>query len=742
MHIKSSRFTGGRRSLYFGYNPGTIFVGARVNEVKVGWRARLERAALRRSMVWAVLGFTVAAVLLLWGLNLRQQAQLRAQLLDGASQRSLQLADAVAGQTEAILAMLDLTLLSLRTQWQNDPAHFDAVARQALSVLPPGLVSHLTRVDADGSVRYNTLGQESGTFVGDRPHFQALRDGGDQLVVGEPVLARLGHRWVITVGRPLYRDGRFDGSLHLLVLTDHLSHKLGRAALAGSDLVGLVHADGPLIARTLSPEAIQGRRLPPDRPFFANPQATQGTFRALDVVDQAPRLFGWHRLSGTGVVAVVGLSEATVLAPLAPGRRQSFWLTVALSLALLAGGGAIAWLLWRLERGQVAIHQSQQQLQAAQRMARIGYWTFDLASQRLTWSEEVYRIFGRTAASFEPRLDACMACLHPDDRDWLTQAWQRTQRERLPLDAVLRIVSADGAVRHIRFQCATDDLGSGPLRYRGTVQDISELREAQLALQRLNTELEARVQSRTQDLQDLNRELEAFTYSVSHDLRTPLRSIHGFASLLQEGEADRLTPEGRDFLRRIQESARRMGLLITDLLSMAQHSRAVLCHDRVDLSELARLIAAELARTDPGREVHWVIEAGMVVSADPVLMRAVLQNLLGNAWKYTGLRPQARIEFFRGAEVGGQLCFCVRDNGAGFDMAYVDQLFQPFKRLHAHHEFEGTGVGLATVQRVIQRHGGRVRGEGQVGVGAQFCFSLPHAQTVSAAPNAGQPLGY
>jgi signal transduction histidine kinase len=689
-----------------------------------------------RSMVVAVLLFTVATVALLWGLGFRQQAQLRSQLLAGAEQRSLQLADAVAGQAAAIFAMLDLTLLTLRAHAEEAPDDFDAAVRQAITVLPQGLVSHLVRVDAQGYVRYNTLGRASGTYLGDRPHFRALRERDDHLSVGEPVLSRLSGKWVISVGRPLYREGKFDGSLQLLVLTDFLSEELGRSALANNDMVGLAHESGRLIARTLAPETIRGRSLPPQRPFLQRADQTQGTFRARDAVDGESRLFGWHRLPSTGVVAVIGLAESTVLSPLRPAQRQSFWLTMGITLALLAGGGLIAWLLWRLERGQAAIRLSEQQLQTAQRMARIGYWAFDLRSHQMSWSEEIFRIFGRPQDGFVPTFGAFVNCLHPDDRDWHEEAWQRTKRERLPLDAVLRIVLPDGGSRHIRLLCVTDYKGDDPVRYHGTVQDISELRETQLALQRLNAELESRVLSRTQELQSLNHELEAFTYSVSHDLRTPLRSIHGFASLLREDEADKLSPEGQDFLRRIQEGARRMGLLITDMLSMAQHSRAVLQHERVDLSTMARTIVTEWARQDPARDVHWDIEVGMVVLADPVLMRAVLQNLLGNAWKYTSLTPQAHITFARAdSQVDGQVCFCVKDNGAGFDMTYADQLFQPFKRLHAHHEFEGTGIGLATVHRVIQRHGGHVWGQGQVGVGAMFCFSLPDLQAPPVAPH-------
>lgn len=249
--------------------------------------------------------------------------------------------------------------------------------------------------------------------------------------------------------------------------------------------------------------------------------------------------------------------------------------------------------------------------------------------------------------------------------------------------------------------------------------------KAQAKLAQLNDQLERRVADRTAELEALNAELESFAYSVSHDLRTPLRSIHGFASILEAEEAERLSGEGRSHLQRIQSASRRMGLLITDLLSMAHLNRQVMQREPLDLSEMARAVADELDRSDPARKVRWEIEPGLTTVADPVLMQSLLQNLLGNAWKYTGRTPDARVSLRRTETDGEMQTFCVRDNGAGFDMAYASQLFQPFKRLHRHDEFEGTGVGLATVKRIVQRHGGQVRCEGKVGEGAAFWFSLP-----------------
>ena len=678
-----------------------------------------------RSTVTAVALFTALAVMVLWGLSLQLQAQLREQVLARAQTRSQQLADAMAGQFGARLAQLDLGLLDLRARWGEPLAEFKEAEQRLLQALPDGLVSHLSVVDADGVIVYNSLGQPPGTFVGDRPHFQALRRGGDGLVVGEPVRSRLNGEWLMVVGRPLWRDGAFAGAMHLNVSTDHLAGLLGRLVLSEGDLVGLIHPSGKFLARSLDNEAAMDHVLPSDRPFLQDRQALRGSFRLGGSVDGVPRLFGWQRLPESGIVVVVGLSEAGVLEPLQRSNRQALMLTALLALMLTAIGAWIAWLLWKLERSRDQGARSEQRLKSAQRMARLGHWEFEPVGGQLEWSDEVYRIFGRHAHEFVPSEQAYLESVHPDDMEALRGAFNQATSRRTPMDIVHRIRLPDGGERHVRLLCEMDFEGERVVRYHGTVQDITELRETQRALEGLNAELEQRVKARTRALVGLNRELESFTYSVSHDLRTPLRGIHGFASLLAESDESRLSPEGRDALRRILDSARRMGVLINDLLSMAQQSRAELKAERIHLSELARTVAQELAHGHEERQVQWRIERGLWVTADPSLMRVVMQNLLGNAWKYTGRTPQACIELFRVEGEEGMASFCVRDNGAGFDMRYADQLFQPFKRLHRQDEFEGTGVGLASVQRILQRHGGSVRGEGQPGRGASFYFSLP-----------------
>lgn len=250
-------------------------------------------------------------------------------------------------------------------------------------------------------------------------------------------------------------------------------------------------------------------------------------------------------------------------------------------------------------------------------------------------------------------------------------------------------------------------------------------RQAEEDLRRLNLELESRVQQRTEELVVANKDLEAFSYSVSHDLRSPLTSIASFSQFLIEDHAERIDPEGRMYLERIRANAKNMARLISDILALSKASRGELRREDVDLSALASSVLADLSEREPGRTVETEIEPGLTVQADPRLARVALENLLGNAWKYTAKTPLARIRF--GRAPGTEPVYFVADNGAGFEMKHSHGMFEPFRRLHGASEFEGSGIGLATVYRIVTKHGGMIRAEGRVDGGATFYFSLEPA---------------
>ncbi|MEW6262485.1 MAG: ATP-binding protein [Thermodesulfobacteriota bacterium] len=242
-------------------------------------------------------------------------------------------------------------------------------------------------------------------------------------------------------------------------------------------------------------------------------------------------------------------------------------------------------------------------------------------------------------------------------------------------------------------------------------------------LRKLNAELERRVLQRTAQLEAANKEMEAFAYSVSHDLRAPLRAIDGFSRIVAQRYGPLLDEKGKDYLDRVVSEGRRMAQLIDDLLKLSRLSRTEMTMTRVDLSGLAWEAATRLRRSEPDRRVTFQISDALAAEGDEALLRVALENLFGNAWKFTRNNPQARIEF-SAAEEDDLRSFCVRDNGAGFDMAYADKLFGAFQRLHNSSEFPGSGIGLAIVQRVIHRHGGRIWARGAVGQGAAFYFTL------------------
>ncbi len=258
----------------------------------------------------------------------------------------------------------------------------------------------------------------------------------------------------------------------------------------------------------------------------------------------------------------------------------------------------------------------------------------------------------------------------------------------------------------------------------GIFWDITEQKHAEEELKRYREHLEELIQERTAELEAANKELESFSYSVSHDLRSPLRSIDGFSRMLLEDYSGKLDEEGRKYIHRVRNASQRMGQLIDDLLSLSRVSRREMRHELVDLSALANTIAADLGDMQPERQIEWNIQPGIFAPGDAGLLRILFENLLGNAVKFTGKTEDARIEFGR-ADHGGEEAYCVRDNGAGFDMTYSDKLFGAFQRLHLQDEFPGTGIGLAIVQRIVNRHGGRIWAEGTLDKGAAFFFTLP-----------------
>lgn len=301
------------------------------------------------------------------------------------------------------------------------------------------------------------------------------------------------------------------------------------------------------------------------------------------------------------------------------------------------------------------------------------------------------------------------------DTEKARESYQQVFSEGSLVDYPLTIRHMDGRLIDVLYNASLykDEKG----RVLGVFAAARDVTAQKLAEQEINR--------RTAELQVANQELEAFSYSVSHDLRAPLRAIDGFSLALMEDCADRLDETGKDYLNRVRAATQRMGQLIDDMLELSRIIRMEMRHETVNLSNIGVEVLEDLQRGDPNRRVEWRVEPDMSVMGDARLLRIVLTNLLGNAWKYTGRQPEPRIEFGSRTNANGATEYFIRDNGAGFDMAYASKLFGPFQRLHTVSEFPGTGVGLAIVQRIIHRHGGEVHGEGVPGQGATFYFSFP-----------------
>ena len=332
---------------------------------------------------------------------------------------------------------------------------------------------------------------------------------------------------------------------------------------------------------------------------------------------------------------------------------------------------------------------------------------------------EFQRDAGKFADTFE--LAGMDGAVWPKDR-WPLARILRGEKLR-GLEVRIRRIHADWQRVFSYGGTLVRDAGGQPLMAVLTIGDITERKRAADVIRQLHTDLEQRIVERTAQLQAANNELEAFCYSVSHDLRAPLRGLDGFSQALSEDYADKLDAQGQNYLGRIRAGSQRMGQLIDDLLNLSRVSRGDMSRELVNLSKMVHEVADELRATAPLREAEFVVADGLFAETDPRLLRIVLTNLLGNAWKFTAKQSHARIEFGSSGENGGKEYF-MRDNGAGFDPAYSSKLFGVFQRLHSASDFPGTGIGLATVQRIVQRQGGRVWAEGKVEQGATFHFTL------------------
>ena len=414
-----------------------------------------------------------------------------------------------------------------------------------------------------------------------------------------------------------------------------------------------------------------------------------------------------------------------------------FWWGLAGVVGLLALAlGFLALLRREVARQTRALRESEERLRLAS--ASQGLYDLDLRTGQAEISPEYATMLGFDPQTFKLTLDSWLEQLHSEDRPRVARAFEDYVAGRSAEYRVeFRQRTRDGHWKWILSigKIQAYDANGRPLRMLGTHTDIDAVKAAQAELQELNATLESRVTARTAELTAANQELDSFVYAVSHDLRAPLRAMMGFSGVLEEDLGPTLPPEAKSHLHHIVQAGRKMSALVEGLLTLSRSARGPLQLHRVDVSALASARLAELAAADPARAVAVSVEDGLVFQGDQGLLASVVDNLLDNAWKYTGTTAQAAIRV-EACQEPGYRGFSVIDNGAGFDMAHTTRLFKAFQRLHRQDEFPGIGIGLATVQRIVQRHGGHVRAQAEPGKGAAFSVFLPLS---SAAEEESEP---
>ena len=691
---------------------------------------------------------TVAAVGLTWWQSERSQARLREQLLAQAEARSLQLADAMAGQVEALLGTIDLALRQLRKDWEASPAQFDPAVRRALATLPPGAVSHLSVVDANDYTVYDSLGSGRRVYVGDRAHVQAQRGGVDRLHIGVPVQSRLGKGWTFIVNRPILKNGRHAGIMSLSVSSDYFARQLQRLELSPQDVVSLVHPDGSFLARSQGNEQAMGRRLVADRPFLVDRNATHGLFRTAGQTDGVVRLYAWQRLAGTGLIAAVGLAEDAVLAPLAEASQREWFVGRSLMALVALFGGLVSVLLLQVARKQAAVAESEAFRQRVFDGSRVPIVVMDGASSRfIDCNPAASLIYGHAgrADTLGKSLADVSPPRQPDGEPSVTKAQALIALALRESSALFEWVHRrpDGTDWTARVHLMSFESG-GRRMLQFTLEDITRRKQAEQALRELNEELERRVEQRTAELIGAKEEAERanqakseFLSRMSHELRTPLNAILGFGQLLEHNAGAPARPE---HVQQILTAGRLLLTLIDEILDLArvESGRLAVNLEPVPVLPLLQdcLTLVRPQAEAQGLQLHAAEAAhGLEVRADRTRLGQVLLNLLSNAVKYN--RPGGSITVACAPEPGpdpATLRIEVRDSGRGLSDEQRARLFVPFERLDAdQRHIQGTGIGLALARRLVELMGGTIGVDSVPGEGSCFWVRLPMATVTPVA---------
>jgi PAS domain S-box-containing protein len=388
-------------------------------------------------------------------------------------------------------------------------------------------------------------------------------------------------------------------------------------------------------------------------------------------------------------------------------------------------------MLAQIHQRDVALGDKEARLRLALQASHTGTWDWKVATNEVLWDDQLHRLFGLAPGSFPGTFEAFASLVYVEDRRLFEDAMTRALKEKTEFSAEYRVVWPDGSMHYLVSRgAAIYDEQQQPIRMTGVALDGTKSKLAEEEIRRLNADLEQRVATRTAELTAINKELEAFTYSVAHDLRAPLRHIDGYVQILQQEFADQLPPQAQAYTDRIQQGAQNMGQLVDDLLNLARVGRQEIDRQVTALQPIVNEVIANFRSETEKRDIEWRVGELPFVECDPGLMRQVFANLISNAIKYTRPRAHPAIEIGQ-TQVNDSTVIYVRDNGVGFSMKYASKLFGVFQRLHRAEDFEGTGVGLATVDRIIRKHGGQVWAEAELDKGATFFFVVDKSQAAA-----------
>jgi PAS domain S-box-containing protein len=685
------------------------------------YRKLLATSGVARTLVVLVSGLVIAAIALTaWHLVSRYNNLYQERL-----QTLRVLNDSFAEQVERDITAVDLALQSAQLallgadgmRYRSGKAGIDLFAAYKAG-LP--YLTNIGFADADGNILASTIPPEARItevtglelFTWAKAHPQ------DGFHVSAPAVSPTTGRWAIGLSRPVDEADKFVGIVAATIDVEYFMDRARRQIPLEGSAATIFRRDGLMVMRYPAAYKLMGKDFS-DAEFFQVylKQSPEGTYRTLSKVDGLERTFVYKVLPKYPLIVNVSLDERALFEPWFESARFEI-------VGVLAGIVIVVLLALHLLRQMQAAQEAQDLQQAILRaQSDAGEALVIQQGERLVYANDaVANILGCSREDLAA-MTSMRDFIHPDEVEKLAQrVRRRAAGEAVEADYRSAVLAKDGRRIDVEVVVVAMDIG-GVTHTVAIGRDITERLRAEKEIRLLNVELEHRVRERTAELETANKELETFNYTVSHDLSGPVRRIAGFSALLLDEHAATLTQTVQGYLRRIASGAKRMGELIDDLLTLSRVSRMEIRAATVDLSDMARGIAADLSAGARGRGVDFRIQDRVMARGDARLLRIVLENLLGNAWKYSARRDPAVIEF--GCVAGaGTREFFVRDNGAGFDMAHAEKLFEPFERLHSASEFEGSGIGLATVQRIVVRHGGVVRAESAPEQGATFWFTL------------------